>query len=83
MADLKSSEGIRQLRHDFRQPLNVLRLTAENLRSKLSPLLGEHEAAILHSKLDRIEKQADRIADLVDNLGTDEEASARPPVQTK
>jgi len=68
MADLKVNAAMRQIRHDLRQPVNVLRLTAANLRSRLAPALDEASSAYLLAKLERIEKQADRLALLIDEL---------------
>jgi signal transduction histidine kinase len=68
MAALKANAEMRQFRHDLRQPVNVLRLTAANLRSRLAPGLDEEASAYLLAKLDRIEKQADRLSLLIDSL---------------
>jgi hypothetical protein len=68
MAELEASEDLRRIRHDFRQPVNVLRLTAANLRSRLASKLDEDSAAYLHGKLDRIEKQTDRLVLLIEEL---------------
>lgn len=48
--------------HDLAQPLNVIRLASVNIRVRIVPELSEAEAEYLASKLDRIERQVDRIA---------------------
>lgn len=68
MADLKANAEMRQIQHDLRQPVNVLRLTAENLRSRLVSALDEASSAYLLAKLDRIDRQADRLSLLIDAL---------------
>lgn len=51
--------------HDLRQPLNIIRLAAGNVRNRIVPLLPEQDARYLMEKLDRIERQVDRAAELV------------------
>jgi len=68
MADLKAKTAIEQFRHDLRQPVNVLRLTAANLRSRLVPSLDEAASTYLLAKLERIEKQADSLSQLIDEF---------------
>ena len=51
--------------HDLRQPLNVISLAAANLRARLGPRLEGEDAAYLNEKLDRIEKQVAKAAELI------------------
>jgi signal transduction histidine kinase len=60
-----------QLLHDIRQPLNVIRLTGGNIRSRLLPLLDESSGAYLEGKLDRIEEQVQRAAELIERYMAD------------
>lgn len=57
-----------QILHDLRQPLNVIRLTGGNIRSRIVPQLDEASAAYLVAKLDRIEEQTQRAAQLIEQL---------------
>lgn len=59
--------------HDFRQPLNVIGLTSTNLRARILPLLDEAMAEYLNAKLDRIDKQTELLAQLVDSLAVPSE----------
>lgn len=51
--------------HDLQQPLNVIRLAAGNVRNRILPLLSGEDARYLEEKLERIERQVDRAAELV------------------
>lgn len=50
--------------HDLRQPLNVISLSVANLRARLLPRLEAEDAAYLGEKLDRIEQQVARAAEI-------------------
>lgn len=54
--------------HDLAQPLNVIRLTAANIRSRLMSKLASAEADFLAQKLDKIDRQIERTAALLDQL---------------
>lgn len=54
--------------HDAKQPLNVIRLAAGNIRTRVVPLLDPKDAAYLVEKLDRIDRQVDRAAALLEGL---------------
>lgn len=54
--------------HDAKQPLNVIRLAAGNIRTRVLPLLEPEDAAYLVEKLERIDRQVDRAAALLDGL---------------
>lgn len=51
--------------HDLRQPLNVISLTAGNIRARLLPKLGQDDAEYLQEKLGRIEQQIARAAEIL------------------
>lgn len=68
MSQEEADAALAQLMHDLRQPLNVIRLTGGNIRSRLLPLLDEEAGAYLIAKLDRIEDQTQRAARLVDQF---------------
>lgn len=52
--------------HDLRQPLNVISLSVANLRARLVPRLGAEDASYLNEKLDRIQQQVARAAEILD-----------------
>lgn len=54
--------------HELRQPLNVIGLATGNLRSALCPGLGREQADYLMAKLDRIDEQVRRVAQLADQM---------------
>lgn len=54
--------------HDIKQPLNVIRLACSNIRTRLTSRMSEEDAAYLVAKLDRIEHQIERAADLLEAL---------------
>lgn len=60
----------RELLHELKQPLNVIRLATDNIRVRILPLLESDEAGYLEAKLDRIERQIYRAASLWD-VGAD------------
>ncbi|MCZ8171611.1 MAG: hypothetical protein O9272_07715 [Brevundimonas sp.] len=51
-----------RIAHDLRQPLNVIRLTVANMRARLAHSLPQADLIYLETKLQRIEEQADRLA---------------------
>ena len=54
--------------HELRQPLNVIGLATGNLRAALCPALSREQADYLIAKLDRIDQQVARVAELADQL---------------
>ncbi|MBB3862731.1 nitrogen fixation/metabolism regulation signal transduction histidine kinase [Novosphingobium hassiacum] len=66
----------RELLHELKQPLNVIRLATDNIRVRILPLLESGEAGYLEAKLDRIERQIHRAARLWDNGGDSAEPVA-------
>jgi len=52
--------------HDLRQPLNVISLAVANLRARLAPNLSDADRSYLNEKLDRIEQQVARAAQILD-----------------
>lgn len=52
--------------HDLRQPLNVISLAVANLRARLAPSLSAEDQDYLVQKLDRIEQQIARAAEILD-----------------
>ena len=51
-----------RIAHDLRQPLIVIRLTVANMRARLAHSLPQADLIYLETKLQRIEEQADRLA---------------------
>ncbi|MFP5395480.1 MAG: hypothetical protein ACLGHF_04895 [Alphaproteobacteria bacterium] len=52
--------------HDLRQKLNVISLAVANLRARLAPSLCPEDRCYLVQKLDRIEQQVLRAAEILD-----------------
>ena len=62
--DVRSIGELQHNLHELKQPLNLIRLTAANIRSRILPALDEADAAYLAAKLDRIETQVERAVDI-------------------
>lgn len=62
----KSSEACRKLVHDARQPLNSIRLVTANMRARLTGKMNAAEADWLSAKLEKIDRQVDRLAALLE-----------------
>src|SRR5258706_5553588 len=52
--------------HELNQPLNVIRLTADNARARVAE--GKADAAYLEMKLERISEQTQRAAAIIDHM---------------
>ncbi len=52
--------------HDLKQPLNVMRLVADNVRMRITPQLAGSEAEYLIAKLARIEDQIAKILAMIE-----------------
>jgi len=65
MTDPEHSDSRRKLVHDARQGLNAIRLTTGNLRLRLMEQLDEDGATYLAAKLEKIDRQVDRLSDLL------------------
>lgn len=63
MTDSRISSGDN---HDLRQQLNVINLAVANLRARLGPSLGTEDHAYFMQKLNRIEQQVSRAAEILD-----------------
>ena len=66
-----SSEQGRQTRetmHALRQPLNVLRLTLANLTHRFSATNQQPDLEQIQAKLELMEEQITRMADLIDSM---------------
>lgn len=50
--------------HDFMQPLNVIQLASGNIRARVMPTLAPAEAEYLGAKLEGIERQVARLAEM-------------------
>lgn len=62
-------EGVSRVsRHDLAQPLNVIRLATRNIHLRTLPKLSGAEADYLATKLERIERQVDRAAAMIERL---------------
>lgn len=67
MADSNCPDWRRKLAHDARQGLNAIRLTSGNLRVRLPAMLTfEEERDWLLAKLEKIDRQVDRLSALLD-----------------
>lgn len=67
MATEETSEAWRKLVHDARQPLNAIRLIAANVQARLGGSLDPEEAAWLAAKLEKLDRQVERLSDLLDS----------------
>lgn len=65
-AEYHFGEDIANIFHDMKQPLNIMRLASDNIRSRIVPTLGEDDAAYLSLKLERIERQILRSTEMID-----------------
>ncbi|MCK8515217.1 ATP-binding protein [Methylonatrum kenyense] len=63
--------------HELNQPLNVMRLTIRNTRSRLGR--GEIDPDAILAKLERMEDQVGRASEIVDNIRRFGRASGREP----
>lgn len=52
--------------HDARQPLNSIRLVTANMRARLTGKMNAAEADWLSAKLEKIDRQVDRLAALLE-----------------
>ncbi|MDE2621029.1 MAG: hypothetical protein KGL54_12780 [Sphingomonadales bacterium] len=67
MAGDPSGDARARLAHDARQPLNAIRLIAANLQVRLGQSLDAEDAAWLAAKLEKIDRQVDRLAQLLES----------------
>lgn len=67
MADMHGPEARRKLAHDARQPLNTIRLITANLQVRLTRALDPDEAAAVNAKLEKIDRQVDRLVHILDS----------------
>lgn len=65
--DITREEADRAL-HQLRQPLNVIRLAAANLRKRIEPSLNEEDREYLARKLEQIEKQIQRTIEIGEQM---------------
>jgi nitrogen fixation/metabolism regulation signal transduction histidine kinase len=56
----------RRLLHELRQPLNVMRLATTNIRNRIGPVLSSEDCEYLALKLERIERQIERTAQIAE-----------------
>ncbi len=66
MSGIDPAEARRKLVHDARQPLNAIRLIAANVQARLKDALDPEEAAWLSAKLEKLDRQVERISELLD-----------------
>ncbi|MFC3175509.1 histidine kinase dimerization/phospho-acceptor domain-containing protein [Novosphingobium bradum] len=68
MVGMETDESRKKLSHDARQPLNAIRLVTANLQARLSGALDPELAAWTAAKLEKIDRQVDRLAELLGRL---------------
>lgn len=66
MERTESDAARRKLVHDARQPLNAIRLSAANLRMRLVDALDAETAAWALAKLEKIDRQVERLSQLLE-----------------
>lgn len=79
---MNSPDPARSLAHDARQALNAIRLTTGNLRLRLGAALDGEHAAYLAAKLEKIDRQVDRLDALLDPPVVRPDAGGAEPVQS-
>ncbi len=62
----EASHAVHNMFHDMKQPLNIIRLAIDNVRTRIIPILGEDDAGYLALKLERIERQIERSVEMID-----------------
>lgn len=63
--------------HDLKQPLNVMRLVADNLRMRIAPQLSGSDADYLATKLSRIEDQIEKILAMIERAASEHAAEGK------
>lgn len=66
--DEGAEQDLREALHELKQPLNVIRLASGNIRNRIGELLDGTEGDYLATKLDRIEDQTQRAAEIVEKI---------------
>lgn len=66
VSESAGSHAVQHMFHDMKQPLNIIRLAIDNVRTRIIPLLGEEDASYLALKLERIERQIERSVEMID-----------------
>ena len=66
--EVDADEPLRRALHDLKQPLNIIRLANGNLRHRIAPVLNDADAQYLDAKLNRVEEQVQRAADMIEAL---------------
>lgn len=73
----KIAEEQANMLHEIMQPLNIIRLSCSNIRTRMSNNSSEHSDYILQ-KMERIEEQLIRATKLLQEMKTCNETASRP-----
>lgn len=71
----KIAEEQAKMLHEIMQPLNIIRLSCSNIRTRMSNNSSEHSDYIFQ-KMERIEEQVIRATQLLQEMKTDDEAGS-------
>jgi len=71
----KIAEEQAKILHEIMQPLNIIRLSCSNIRTRMSNNSSEHSDYIFQ-KMERIEEQVIRATQLLQEMKTDDEAGS-------
>jgi signal transduction histidine kinase len=67
-SEIATEVEARLLLHEIRQPLNVMRLATTNIRNRIGPVLSGEDGEYLARKLERIEQQIERTAQIAEAI---------------
>jgi hypothetical protein len=73
----KTTEKQAKMLHEIMQPLNIVRLSCSNIRTRVSKNSGDHSEYILQ-KMDRIEEQIIRATQLLQEMKSYDEMDSLP-----
>jgi len=73
----KTAEAQAKMLHEIMQPLNIIRLSCSNIRTRLSNNPGDHSDYIFQ-KMERIEEQVIRATQLLQELKSHDEMGIAP-----
>ncbi len=73
----KATEEQAKMLHEIMQPLNIIRLSCSNIRTRVSNNPGDHSDYILQ-KMERIEEQVIRATQLLQEMKTYNDTDGLP-----
>lgn len=67
-SDDRNSEKLSALRHDMRQPINVIAMTVANLRARAERDFAGMDPAYLLSKLEKIDRKLIELEEFIEQI---------------